>query len=123
MKKQVFSSLLICALVSSALAQENLATEGQPIILRAARILDVATGKILSPGVVVINGTKIASIDPRELPADADTVDLGDVTLLPGRQNLTGGRRFADRRGATLRRRRSRSRTPNSSRQKRRLYS
>jgi imidazolonepropionase-like amidohydrolase len=84
MKKQVFSSLLMCVLASSALAQENLATEGQPVVLRAARLLDVTSGEILSPGVVVINGTKIASINPRELPTDADTVDLGDVTLLPG---------------------------------------
>lgn len=84
MKKQVFSFLLMCVLASSALAQENLATEGQPIVLRAARLLDVTTGEILSPGVVVINGTEIVSINPRELPTDADTVDLGDVTLLPG---------------------------------------
>jgi imidazolonepropionase-like amidohydrolase len=84
MKNWVFSALLICVLVSSALAQENLATEGQPIVLRAARILDVTTGKISSPGVVVINGTEIESLDPRELPANANTVDLGDVTMLPG---------------------------------------
>ena len=84
MKKQAFSSFLMCVLASSALAQENLATEGQPVVLRAARLLDVTTGEILSPGVVVINGTEITSINPRELPADADTVDLGDVTLLPG---------------------------------------
>lgn len=84
MKNWAFSSLLMCVLVSSALAQENLATEGQPIVLRAARILDVTTGKISSPGVVVINGTEIESVDPRELPANADTVDLGDVTMLPG---------------------------------------
>ncbi len=84
MKKCVVSSLLMFVLVSLAQAQENLATEGQPIVLRAARLLDVATGKISSPGVVVISGTEIQSIDPRELPEYADTVDLGDVTILPG---------------------------------------
>ncbi len=84
MKKCVVSSLLMFVLVSLAQAQENLATEGQPIVLRAARLLDVTTGKISSPGVVVISGTEIQSIDPRELPEYADTVDLGDVTILPG---------------------------------------
>ncbi len=44
----------------------------------------MTTGKISSPGVVVISGTEIQSIDPRELPEYADTVDLGDVTILPG---------------------------------------
>jgi imidazolonepropionase-like amidohydrolase len=84
MKKWLFSSLLTFVLISSAQAQEDLATEGQTIVLRAARILDVTTGKISSPGIVVINGTEIESVDPRELPADADTVDLGDMTILPG---------------------------------------
>ena len=72
MKKWVFSSLLMCVLAGFALAQENIATEEQPIVLRAARLLDVTTGKISSPGVVVISGTEIASIDPRELPEHAD---------------------------------------------------
>ena len=84
MKKWLFSSLLTFVLISSAQAQENLAAEGQTIVLRAARILDVTTGKISSPGIVVINGTEIESVDPRELPANADTVDLGDMTILPG---------------------------------------
>ena len=84
MKKWVFSSLLMCVLAGFALAQENIATEEQPIVLRAARLLDVTTGKISSPGVVVISGTEIASIDPRELPEHADIVGLGDVTMLPG---------------------------------------
>lgn len=84
MKKCVVSSLLMFVLVSSAQAQENLAAEGQVIVLRAARLLDVTTGRISSPGVVVVNGTEITAVDPRELPEYADTVDLGDVTLLPG---------------------------------------
>lgn len=84
MKKWVLSSALICVLVGSALAQENSATDTQQIVLRAARLLDVTTGKISSPGVVVISGTEIESVDPRELPANADTVELGDVTMLPG---------------------------------------
>ena len=33
---------------------------------------------------MVVNGTEITAIDPRELPEHADTVDLGDMTLLPG---------------------------------------
>lgn len=84
MRNAVYLFLFYFVLVSSAPAQGNLAIDGQPIVLRAARLLDVTTGRVLSPGVVVVNGAEIASIDPQELPANADTVDLGDVTLLPG---------------------------------------
>ena len=84
MKKWVLPSLLICVLAGLALAQENSATDTQQIILRAARLLDVTTGRISSPGIVVVNGAEITAIGPRELPEHADTVELGDVTLLPG---------------------------------------
>ena len=48
MEKQILSFLLMCMLAGFALAQENSATEGHAIILRAARLLDVTTGRISS---------------------------------------------------------------------------
>lgn len=56
-----------------------------PVILHAARMLDVAAGKIVSPGEVLVHGERIASVGasgPR--PAGAQVIDLGDVTLMPG---------------------------------------
>ncbi len=56
----------------------------QPVTaVRAARLLDVTTGRISSPAVVTFENGRIASVgaDP---PAGAHVTDLGDVTLLPG---------------------------------------
>jgi imidazolonepropionase-like amidohydrolase len=53
------------------------------IVLRAARMLDVRTGRIVSPAVVVIEKDRIKSVNPATVPAGT-VIDLGDVTLLPG---------------------------------------
>lgn len=56
-----------------------------PIVLHAARLLDIESGRIISPGEVLVRGEKIieggASVTHA---ADAQTIDLGDKTLIPG---------------------------------------
>ena len=65
----------VCCLAAvSALGQ-------QVTVLKAARMLDVRGGKIVSPGEVVVDGTRIVA---GPAPAGAKTIDLGDVTLMPG---------------------------------------
>ena len=71
----VFALLLACA--GSAWAQEV-------VVVKAARMLDVESGKIVPNAVVVIEGDKIKAVNPPSAPAGAKVVDLGDVTLLPG---------------------------------------
>ncbi|MFZ5625003.1 MAG: amidohydrolase family protein [Gemmatimonadota bacterium] len=51
--------------------------------VRAARLLDVRAGRIVSPAVVVVRDGRIASVGGI-VPAGAAEIDLGDVTLLPG---------------------------------------
>jgi imidazolonepropionase-like amidohydrolase len=63
----------------SAAAQDTGVT-----VVRAARLLDVARGTVVRPGVLVIAGDRIRSVGPAAVPAGASTIDLGDVTLLPG---------------------------------------
>jgi len=57
-------------------------------VLRAARMLDVAAGKIVSPGLVMVRGDRIVGVGgvflPTNLPVGAEVMDLGDRTLLPG---------------------------------------
>jgi imidazolonepropionase-like amidohydrolase len=53
------------------------------IVLRAARMLDVQSGRIVSPAVVVIERDRIKSVNPATVPTGT-VIDLGDVTLLPG---------------------------------------
>ena len=62
----------------------TLAQDTQPIVLRAARMLDVTAGRMLTNAVVVVQGDKIAAVNPATLPSGHRTIDLGDVTLLPG---------------------------------------
>ncbi len=60
-------------------------TAPRPIILRAARLLDVEGGRIVTPGEVLVEGERIADAGPSvSHPAGARAIDLGDRTLMPG---------------------------------------
>jgi imidazolonepropionase-like amidohydrolase len=56
-----------------------------PIVLHAARLLQVDTGALLQPGEILVEGERIRAVG-REVahPQGAKVIDLGDVTLLPG---------------------------------------
>ena len=56
-----------------------------PIVLHAARLLDVESGKIVSPGEVLVEGERIAEVGSTVThPSGAEMIDLGDRTLMPG---------------------------------------
>ncbi|MBT4498837.1 MAG: amidohydrolase family protein [Gemmatimonadetes bacterium] len=59
-------------------------TTAQVTILRAARMLDVKTGRIESEVTIVVKDGHIAAVNPSSIPPDGQTVDLGDLTLMPG---------------------------------------
>ena len=60
-------------------------TPPAPIVLHAARLLNVATGEIVSPGEVLVEGERIKAVGKLvDHPQGAKTIDLGDTTLLPG---------------------------------------
>jgi imidazolonepropionase-like amidohydrolase len=89
-----FSILTDIAIVPTASAQseashtgfeQTYAPPGHPIVLHAARLLDIESGKIVTPGEVLVEGDKIAEVGRSVThPADAQTIDLGDTTLMPG---------------------------------------
>ena len=60
-----------------------LVAQDRPIVLRAARMLDVRAGTIVPNPVIVVQSGRISSIGGNA-PAGAATIDLGDVTLMPG---------------------------------------
>ncbi|MEP7366717.1 MAG: amidohydrolase family protein [Acidobacteriota bacterium] len=60
------------------------AVSAQTTVLRAARMVDVQSGRLVSPAAIVVSGGLITAVNPSALPGDASTIDLGDVTLLPG---------------------------------------
>ena len=60
------------------------AASAQTTVVRAQRMLDVRSGRIISPAVLVVTGGMIEAVNPASPPRDAAVIDLGDVTLLPG---------------------------------------
>jgi imidazolonepropionase-like amidohydrolase len=56
-----------------------------PLVLHAARLLDIETGRLLAPGEVLVEGEKIVAAGSSVAhPAGTETIDLGDTTLMPG---------------------------------------
>jgi imidazolonepropionase-like amidohydrolase len=77
-RRAVFALIaLILVPIRSALGQ-------QPVVVRAARMVDVTTGQLVAPALVVIADGKIRSLGSGDVPPGARTIDLGDLTLLPG---------------------------------------
>ncbi|MFL5449986.1 MAG: amidohydrolase family protein [Gemmatimonadales bacterium] len=72
------TALFSLLLAGSATGQQ------QAIVVRAARMVDVARGQLVAPAVLVISGDKIRSVGASDVPAGARTIDLGDLTLMPG---------------------------------------
>jgi imidazolonepropionase-like amidohydrolase len=68
---------------SSAAQSQN--SSPHPIVLHAARLLDVKTGRMLKPGEILVQGERIVEVGTTvKRPAGAEVIDLGDRTLLPG---------------------------------------
>ncbi|MFT4654009.1 MAG: imidazolonepropionase-like amidohydrolase [Patiriisocius sp.] len=69
-------SLIISCLMPMAVAQM--------LVIKADRMLDVRSGTIKSPAIVLIKNGKIEAINPKSIPEDTTVIELGDHTLLPG---------------------------------------
>jgi len=57
-----------------------------PIVIRAARLFDSASGRMVNSPVIVVSGNHIEAVGGSEItiPANARVIDLGQATLLPG---------------------------------------
>src|ERR1700744_1300096 len=78
---------VVAGLVLSLHAQQPSSPQPAPkiTVLHAAHLLDVAAGKLLSPGEVLIEGSRIREVGTSVAhPAGAQVIDLGDSTLMPG---------------------------------------
>ena len=73
---------MLALLLSALLAQA-----GPGVWIRAGRLLDPRSGKVLAPAAVLVEGGRIKKVgSPSEVPPDAGAsrIDLGGATLLPG---------------------------------------
>jgi imidazolonepropionase-like amidohydrolase len=79
-------TFLFCLLLSAinAVAQSE-ANSSHPIVLRAARLLDIKAGRIVKPAEILVQGDRIVEAGTSvKHAAGAEVIDLGDRTLLPG---------------------------------------
>ena len=86
-RRDKFTVLAIVGVIASAWLHANGQTTAPAIVtaIRADRMLDVRSGKIISHAVVVIEADRIKSAGADiAIPPGARLLDLGDVTLLPG---------------------------------------
>src|SRR5258708_36289761 len=79
--------LMIFMVQAASLAQTptQAPKPGKTYVLKAARMFDGKSNSLSTPGLVVVTGGKIAGVGAQAaIPGGADTIDLGDATLLPG---------------------------------------
>jgi imidazolonepropionase-like amidohydrolase len=81
----IFLAFLYSVSICSSSAQSQTATSPHTVVLHAARLLDVENGKILAPAEILVQRERIVEVGSTVThPAGAETIDLGDSTLLPG---------------------------------------
>ena len=74
-----------CLALTLSAASQSAVPVPHPIVLHAARLLDIRAGKLIKPGEVLIQGDRIVEVGPAvKHPAGAEVIDLGDYTLMPG---------------------------------------
>jgi imidazolonepropionase-like amidohydrolase len=77
--------LLLSLLLALPASAAEPPTPPKPVVLKAARLFDSRAGKLVSPGLVVIQeGKVVATGASASVPEGAEVLDLGDATLLPG---------------------------------------
>ena len=87
MTKRLVYLLALCACLFALLRRTPAQTKAAPtsIVLHAARLLDIETGRISTPSEVLVQGERITEVGSLVThPAGAELLDLGDTTLLPG---------------------------------------
>lgn len=79
MRKNLGFLFAIAAIALSAQTNEK------TVVLKAARLYDGVSERIISPGWVLVSGARIVRVGGGPAtPAGAAVIDLGDATLLPG---------------------------------------
>src|ERR1700686_1665595 len=74
--KPLLLALLLALLLTTTLT-------AQPLVIRAARVID-ARGHLTEDAAVVVEGSKILRIVPNAKTLKNVTIDLGDKTIMPG---------------------------------------
>jgi imidazolonepropionase-like amidohydrolase len=80
-----FVAGLVAMLCAGSGVADDVAAASRPVVLKAAHLFDSVSGKLQEPGMVVVAGSKILAVGRNlAVPPNAQIIDLGDATLLPG---------------------------------------
>ncbi len=73
------------ALAAPFAAAAPAAAPPKPLVIKAARLFDGRSDRVVTHGVLIVEGSRIAAAgQDLPVPAGAEVIDLGDATLLPG---------------------------------------
>ena len=79
------SGTAVVAVWVGLLAPPSPAQEASVYVLKAARLFDGRSERVVTPGLVVVADGRITGVGTgARIPAGAQVIDLGDATLLPG---------------------------------------
>jgi imidazolonepropionase-like amidohydrolase len=79
-----FAAGVLCICTSRGFAQIE-ASSAHTIVLHAQRLLEIETGRIVTPGEILVEGERIVEAGSAvRHPSGATVINLGDRTLLPG---------------------------------------
>lgn len=82
---RAFVSLLCLVFLANIAAAQAAAPTAHPLVLQAARMLDLKSGRIVKPAEILVEGDHIVEVGSTvKHPAGAEVIDLGDRTLMPG---------------------------------------
>lgn len=85
MTRRIAIHLLYGLLLCAAVYTQAQKPPEKSYVLKAARLFDGKSDSVTTPGIVVVAGGKIVAVGPSaKIPSGAETIDLGDATLLPG---------------------------------------
>jgi len=80
-----FVVMFSCAPAAAQSSAPPSAPSAHAIVLHAARLLDVESGHLATPGEILVYGQAIAEVGAKVTrPSGAEIIELGNATLLPG---------------------------------------
>ncbi len=85
MHTRILLVLLVTAIFGARFYGQGQKPPDKTYVLKAAAMFDGKSDTLVTPGLVVVTGGRIAAVgQAAAIPAGAEVIDLGDATLLPG---------------------------------------
>lgn len=81
----LISSFLLSIITTEAAHKQEKKDTPKKVAIRAGHLIDTKTGTVINNAVILIEGEKITAVGAGlSIPTDAEVIDLGNKTVLPG---------------------------------------